>query len=284
MSGPGRLIRQVSRHLLRQKGLSLGSFLVLTIVLILVDLLWVASITINGQYRQILRQVRMEIFISDDVPDSALTIIDRSLRSVEGVASVEFISKDEAARVLEEDLGAGILGGLEANPLPRSFMLSFAQAKSLNDLEALEGRLKKLSGIDAVEFGRSWIERVERIERLLRRVVFGVGALILCIVLLTMANTNRLTAWSKSKDFFQLKLLGAGPTYLLYPFLAEGFLSAGAAAVLGWALLWYVNGQVTFSAVSVVLPGLSEIIIYSFLAGFTGMVGAYLGIRRLLLS
>jgi len=284
MTGPGRLIRQVSRHLLRQKGLSLGSFLVLAIILILVDLLWVASITINGQYRQILRQVRMELFVSDDVPDSALIILDRSLRSVEGVAAVEFISKDEAARVLAEDLGAGILDGLEANPLPRSFILSFARTKSLNELETLKNRLTKLSGIDAVEFGRSWIERVERIERLLRRVLFGAGALILCIVLLTMANTNRLTAWSKSKDFFQLKLLGAGPTYLLYPFLAEGFLSAGAAAILGWGLLWYVSSHVTFSAVSVVLPGLSEIIIYSFLAGLTGMIGAYLGIRRLLLS
>lgn len=284
MTGLGRLIRQISRHLLRQKGLSIGSFLVLVVILILVDLLWVASLSINEQYQQILRQVRMELFISNGFPDSSLAVIDRSLRSVEGVASVEFISKDEAAQALASELGTGILDGLEANPLPRSFILSFDQAKSLNELDILANRLKKLSGIDAIEFGRSWIERVERIERLLRRVVFGVGALIICIMLLTMANTNRLTAWSKSKDFFQLKLLGAGSSYLLCPFLAEGFLSAGAAAVLGWVLLWYLNGQMTFTAVTVVLPEMSEIIIYSILAGLTGMLGAYLGIRRLLLS
>jgi cell division protein FtsX len=99
-----------------------------------------------------------------------------------------------------------------------------------------------------------------------------------------MANTNRLTARSKSTDFFQLKLLGAGPSYLLYPFLAEGFLSAFIAAVLGWAAMYYLAGRVSVATITLVLPSVFDVAIYALLAGLTGMAGAYLGIRRLLIS
>jgi len=284
MIRPGRFIKQISRHIGREKRLSLGSFLVLAIVLILIDFFWIASMNLNEQYRQILRTVRMELFLADAVPDNAVSVIEKALSSLEDVASVSFVSKEEAARILEDDLGPGILEGLGENPLPRSFVISFGRIKSLEELDNLAGTLKRLEGVEDIEFGRSWIQKVENIGRNLRRGGYVVGGLILFIVLLTMANTNRLTARSKSKDFFQLRLLGAGPSYLIYPFLAEGYLSAFIAAGLGWVVLIYLIEQVSFSYFTIILPGWNEVLVYSVLAGVTGVIGAYLGIRRLLIS
>lgn len=284
MNRPGRFLRQIRRHFRREKRLSVGSFLVLAIVLILIDLFWIASINITQQYSEILRTVKMELFMSDSIADSAMAIIEESLRSLDQVASVQYISKEEAARLLENDLGPGILEGLDENPLPRSFVLNFGRTQSLESLDVLAARLSRLEGVDTIEFGRAWIQKVENIGRNLRRVVYVVGGLILFVVLLTMANTNRLTARSKSRDFFQLKLLGAGPSYLIYPFLAEGFLSAFVAAALGWLILLYLAAQMTFATFTLVMPEVNEIIIYAVLAGVTGMIGAYLGIRRLLIT
>jgi cell division transport system permease protein len=284
MIRPGRFLRQINRHMRREKRLSLGSFLVLAIVLVLVDLFWIGSGTINHEYRQLLSNVRMEVFLSDTVPDSVLTIVKNALESFEGVSSIDFISKDEAARMLENQFGSGILDGLDENPLPRSFVLHFNHLLHLGELDAMEMRLKRLEGVDAVEFGRPWIEKIEHSGRLLQRIGIIVGAIILFVVLLTMANTNRLTARSKSGDFFQLKLLGAGPAYVLYPFLAEGFLSAFVAAGLGWVLVYYLGRQVSFSSFTLFFPTVQDVAVYSVAAGLTGMMGAYLGIRRLLIS
>jgi len=284
MIRPDRFVRQISRHIRREKRLSLGSFLVLAIVLILIDLFWIASGTITQQYHELLGSVRMELFISDAVPDSALAVMELAVSSVEGEAAVAYVSREEAAQFLENELGAGILDGLQENPLPRSFVIFFDQSKSLDQLDALEKRLQRLEGIEAIEFGRPWIEKVEKAARNFRRVGYIIGGIILFVVLLTMANTNRLTARSKSTDFFQLKLLGAGPSYLLYPFLAEGFLSAFIAAVLGWAAMYYLAGRVSVATIALVLPSVFDVAIYAVLAGLTGTAGAYLGIRRLLIS
>jgi len=284
MIRPGRFLRQISRHIGREKRLSLGSFLVLAIALILIDLFWIASINLNQQYREILRSVRMEVFMTDAVPDSVISVIDKALTSLDDVSSVHYISKDDAAQILEDDLGAGILEGLGENPLPRSFVISFGRIKNLEELDNLAANIKRLGGVDDIEFGREWIEKVENIGRNLRRGGYAVGGLILFVVILTMANTNRLTARSKSKDFFQLRLLGAGPSYLIYPFLAEGFLAAFIAAGLGWIILLYLFDQVSFADFTIMLPDLTEVLVYSLLAGLTGIIGAYLGIRRLLIS
>jgi cell division transport system permease protein len=284
MIRPRRFFRQIGRHVMREKRLSFGSFLVLAIVLILIDIFWIASINITRQYDEILRKAKMELFLSGALPDSLVPVLKSSLLLVEEVDSISFVSKEMAARILENDLGPGILDELEDNPLPRSFTLHFNRSLSLNELDTLYGRLVKMEGVEAIEFGRPWIEKMENFGSTLRIVGYAAGALILFVVLLTMANTNRLTARSKSQDFFQLKLLGAGPSYLVYPFLAEGFLSAFIAAALGWAFVIYIADKVTFAAFVLTLPGLDKILIYSLLAGLTGMAGAYLGIRRFLIS
>ncbi len=284
MIRPGRFFRQIGRHIMREKRLSLGSFLVLAIVLILIDIFWIASINITRQYDEILKKVKMELFLSKALPDSLVPVLKSSLLSIEEVDSISFVSKEMAARILENDLGPGILDELEDNPLPRSFTLHFNRSLSLNELDILQSRLVKMEGVEAIEFGRPWIEKVENFGRTLRIVGYAAGALILFVVLLTMANTNRLTARSKSQDFFQLKLLGAGPSYLVYPFLAEGFLSAFIGAALGWAFIIYAADKVTFAAFVLTLPGLDKILIYGLLAGLTGMAGAYLGIRRFIIA
>ena len=284
MIRPGRFFRQIGRHIMREKRLSLGSFLVLAIVLILIDIFWIASINITRQYDEILKKVKMELFLSKALPDSLVPVLKSSLLSIEEVDSISFVSKEMAARILENDLGPGILDELEDNPLPRSFTLHFNRSLSLNELDILQSRLVKMEGVEAIEFGRPWIEKVENFGRTLRIVGYAAGALILFVVLLTMANTNRLTARSKSQDFFQLKLLGAGPSYLVYPFLAEGFLSAFIGAALGWAFIIYAADKVTFAAFVLTLPGLDKILIYGLLAGLTGTAGAYLGIRRFIIA
>ena len=279
-----RLMRPVGHHILQDKMISLGSFLVLLIALILIDFFWVASINVNQQYEEALKTVRMEIYLSDSVPEALLPAMKQGLLSYKEVDSVGFVSKEEAGRLLEADLGAGILEDLGENPLPRSLVVHFGRGINLATLDEIQNHAAKMSGVTAIEYGRPWIEKVENIGRGFRRIGYLVGSLILFVVLLTMANTNRLTARSKSHDFFQLQLLGAGPMYLVYPFLADGFLSGFVAALLGWMLLFYIAGQMMSSGFTPVFPSLGQILIYSVLAGLAGVFGAYLGIRKLLVS
>lgn len=274
------MIRQVIRHIGREKWLFLGSVLVLAILLLLVDMFWIASLSLEAQYRQVMSTVAVETYLNDAVPEDNLPALERALKAIPDVASVVYVSKTDAAGILESDLGEGILDVLEENPLPRSFILRFNRPMTLASLDECAGRIKAMAGIDAVEFGRPWIEKMERLGRNLHQAMYLLGALIVFVVLLTLASTNRLSAKGKASDFFQLKLLGAGPSYLIIPFLAEGFLSGLLAALLSWGAIFYVAGNITIAAFALDFPSPAGVLIYVVAAGVIAMTGAYLGIRK----
>ncbi|MFH1699753.1 MAG: permease-like cell division protein FtsX [Candidatus Zixiibacteriota bacterium] len=283
MNAAKQLVWQIYKHAGREKRLSLGSFLVILIVLMMVDFFWIATININSHYDSLIRTVKMEVFVADDYPDSLLSMLEITFYELADIAATEYISREDAARILETDLGPEFMGGLDENPLPRSIIINFKEGKTLNELDEIAAAINRLESVQAVDFGRTWIEKVENFGRNLSRIGYFIGGLILIVVLLTMANTNRLTARTKSSEFLQLRLLGAGPSYLLYPFLAEGFFSALIAAIMGWLVIIYLSQQITFEEFDLIFPNFEQLAIYCLAAAVTGMIGAYLGIRRFLL-
>ncbi|NMC45189.1 MAG: hypothetical protein GYA46_14810 [candidate division Zixibacteria bacterium] len=278
------MIRQVLGHIGREKWLFLGSVLVLAILLLLVDIFWIASLSLDAQMRQVTGAVAMEIYLNDSIPEADLSALETALKAIPDAAAVAFVSKDDAAGILEADLGEGILDVLEENPLPRSYVVRFRGPMTLAGLDAAAGRIKAMAGIDAVEFGRPWIEKMERLGRHLHRAMYFLGALIVFVVLLSLAGTNRLSAKGKSADFFQLRLLGAGPAYLTFPFLAKGFLAGFAAAALSWAGGYYLAARITFTSLTVTLPSMGEVVAFTLAAALVAMLGAYLGIRKYVTS
>ncbi len=277
----GRLFfKQIFRHAGREKRLSLGSFLVMLIILLLLDIFWVGSLNINYQYRELLSGVKMEIFLDNLFPEENLPDLRLALREFEGVSMVKYISAKEAALILTDQLGPGLIEGLDSNPLPRSFEIQFGKLLTLEQLDSMRDNIHRIGYIDLVEYQRPWIAKMEKIGNNLQIAGYIIGGVILWIVLLTTANTHRLTARSKSRDFAQLKLLGAGPDYLLYPFLAEGFGSTLIAALLGWAGIFYLASRISLANFPLLMPDLDQVVIFSLVAGLTGLAGAYLGIRK----
>ncbi len=278
------MMRQVFRHIGREKWLFLGSVLVLAILLLLVDLFWIASLSLEAQFRQVMSTVSVEVYLTDTIPDANLALMETALKAVTDVGSVAFVSKADAAGILEADLGTGILEALEENPLPQSFILRFRRVMTLDALDDTAQRIKTMAGVETVEFGRPWIEKMERLSRNLHQTMYLLGGLIVFVVLLTLASTNRLSAKGKAADFFQLRLLGAGPSYLIIPFLAEGFLAGLIAAALSWGAIFYFAGSITIAAFSLILPSPGEVVVFALAAGLVAMIGAYLGIRKYVIA
>lgn len=274
------MIRQVLMHIGREKWLFLGSALVLAVLLLLVELFWIATLSLDAQTRQVMSAVAMEIYLNDSIPDAGLPAMEMALKAIPDVDTVTFVSKDDAAGILEADLGAGLLDVLEENPLPRSFVLRFRRPMTLAALDAAAERIDALAGVEAVEFGRPWIEKMERLNRNLHQAMYFLGGLIVFVVLLSLAGTNRLSAKGKAVDLFQMGLLGAGPAHLTFPFLAEGFMAGLLAAVLSWAGVYYLAGNITFVSLPLTLPSVHEIIVFTLTSALVATAGACLGIRK----
>lgn len=103
---------------------------------------------------------------------------------------------------------------------------------------------------------------------------------------LLMINTFRIVIFSRKSEIFIARLVGADMSFIMTPFLIEGFLLALWASIISIILFVLVLSKITF------LPG-GTIFLYLYnnvlgfeilIAGLVGILGAFIAIRRYLVS
>src|SRR5207253_11178451 len=121
------------------------------------------------------------------------------------------------------------------NPLPASVEIRPRAPLAAPSLRVLAAELEQLPGVQEVEFGREWLDKLEALGRGLRAFAAGALVVVLGAALLVVANTIRLAVYARRDEIEIMKLVGATDGYVRAPFLMEGALQGliGAALALG---------------------------------------------------
>ncbi len=260
---------------------ALGSVLSLFLLFLLFDLVWIASYSINGFYNKIISEIEIEVFLDNTVPDSTMTIIGEIIGDLEGIDSIEYISRDNARSKLNDLMGVDLLEGFENNPLPRSIIIIF-EPNYLNsqNLDALNQALKRMAGVSDIFYPSNWLARAEYTKLVISEILILLGIVISIAVLLNIIQIIVLSARTRTEEIVQLQLMGAGSGFLATPYIIEGIFYALAASVIGWILIYYAIDLYTFRNIEIILPSLEERSYFCMATFLIGMIGGYLGIRR----
>jgi len=259
----------------------LGSILSLFLLLLLFDLAWVSSLSAYRYYDMQISEIEVEVFLTEDVADTTVPVIADAMAKISGVKKVEFVSRQNARDRLNDIMGVDLLEGLDENPLPRSFVISF-EPDYLNteNLSIFIQNLNRMRGVDEIMFPNLWLEKAELSKRLIGDFLVLLGTLILIAVMLNSIHAIILSARTRMEELVQMQLLGAGPVFLAIPFILEGIFYALAAAVAGWIVMYYGMELLTFRDIEIITPSFLEIAYFCLITAAVGMIGGYIGIRR----
>lgn len=279
----GHVARELGRSLYRNPMTALGSFLSLALVFLLFDLFWISAGTVDLFYSELLSQLKMEVFIARDMPESDLEEMQRRIMTMEGVTSVEHVSQKMAREELTRLIGADLLAGKDsANPLPQSFLLTFdGEHLSQFQLEATEDTVLQIPGVSEVFYSRIWLKKAESTKAILGDIGLVLGGLILLTAFLSSINFIRLMTRARARGFQQMLLQGASKWFISLPFLLEGFIVAGVSASLGWLTVWYVHTRIEITVINIVIPPTSETALFCLVAGVVGAISGFLGVRKM---
>jgi cell division transport system permease protein len=199
-----------------------------------------------------------------------------------------------AAQALEEfQAFSGVsdaLAHLQSNPLPASLRIVLREAADADELERLATRLRASPGVDEVSIEKTWLERVQAMTEILRRLGWVLAALFGLGAVLVTATSVRLAIEARLEELKVMKLVGASNAYIRRPFLYFGLyygLGGGlAAAMLISAVLRVVETPLTVLLGSygenVALTGLNAAFFGGLLVlgGAFGVCGALLAARQ----
>lgn len=233
------------------------------------------------------RGVSIVLFLEDNLHTSKIENLRTEISEMLEVDNILYIPKEEALKKLKTQLKnqEGILEGLETNPLPASFEIRLKpRFQNIQSIRTLAQRLKGFRGIDEVQYGEAWIERLMTGFSLIKLVTLAIFGLLFVSTVFIISNTIKLTIYARREELEIMRLVGATNLFIKCPFYIEALLQGLVGAVLAVAILFGIYclfvSKVQVGSLSIsFLP--SDVILGIIGAGIgLGLFGSLVSLRR----
>ena len=188
--------------------------------------------------------------------EAAILAIRREIEALAAVREVNYVSAEEALAVFQDKHrnDPTVLASLEElgeeNPLPATLNV---KARNPSDFSGIAKFLqeKNFPGVEKINYfeNQKVIERLSAVVRGVRSL--GVAAVLVLgfVAVLVAFNTVRLAIYTAREEISIMKLVGATNWYIRGPFMIEGFLHGGiaalATALLFFPLVWLASAKLT---------------------------------------
>ncbi|MCP5187284.1 MAG: cell division protein [Pseudomonadales bacterium] len=234
---------------------------------------------------------QISLFLHDEVSDERARELQTELSARADVSVSRFVSREEALEEFRSLSGfADVLSSLQANPLPHLIVVAPAQDSDQLAAAGLRAELEAYPDVAQAVLDMEWLQRLNSLMMLGRRLVWAVAGLLILGVLLILGNTIRLAIESRREEIVIVKLVGGSNAFVRRPFLYTGLwygVGGGLfAGLLVGASLWFLQDTVAELARLYqsdfrlrglgIMGGLNLII----LGGMLGLAGAWLAVSR----
>ncbi len=146
------------------------------------------------------------------------------------VEQVYYESSEEAfSRFQEQFANSPILENVTAAALPESFRIKLYDPE---DYSLLATALSDAAGVEVVRDQKRLLDNFFTVLNGLQALALGVAAAMLVVTTLLVANTMRVSAFSRRRETGIMKLVGASNYYIRLPFLLEAAIAATVGGII----------------------------------------------------
>lgn len=217
--------------------MSLASVAVLMSCLVMIGSAFMLFLNVDALLQNIQAQNVIMVFAELNADDAAVEQLRTDIGKVDNIASVEFVSKADAYKQVVSSLGdnASILNGVDDSFLPDGFKVTVSDmeffTKTVNDL-------RSLPNVYSIQQNSDLASRLEKIRTAVSYISIGIVVLLLVVAIFIIANTIKITMFSRKLEISIMKAVGATNSFIRWPFLVEGVTLGLIAAVLAWGILY----------------------------------------------
>lgn len=207
----------------RNRTMALASAGTIVLCLLILGMSYSVGTNIDYMIEQIESKFGITAYIEDGLSEIAILSLKNKVETMPNVASVTYISKDEALKSFSQDNEDASLFAMfkEDNPLPASFEITAADIKNQSELVK---EIQNLEGIEEAVYLKHETEAFIHIRNTVNYVCYAIIICLVVVGLLLMSNTIKLTVYVRKREINIMKYVGATDSFIRIPFLIEGVL------------------------------------------------------------
>lgn len=271
----------------RNRTSTLITIFTVSISLLLLGVFTVITVNFSSLVDNIRDRVEIEVFLKERLTPAQHDRTGELLSAIEGVESVKYISKEEAAKIFQKEIGESFEGILDSNPLPASYRLRLSEGyKNSDAVDQIVGKARNIWTVDQVVYRKQFLSLIDKRGKAFQFATLFIGIVLAISAIVLVANTIKLTIYAKRETIRTMKLVGATPMFIRMPFLLEGLfhgLIGGllASVLIALAFTFFIQPLGDDLLIHINL----SVIFYFFLTmmgGLLGLLGSVLSVGHFL--
>ena len=168
-----------------------------------------------------------DIILQDDITEIQIQDLQKKLNSAPFTKFTSYISKADAAKQLEIELGQNPEEFLGFNPLPAMLVVNLnAQYASVDSLVIIESQVSNFSNkIEEIEYRKPLLHLVNENITKIGFILLVITIPLLLISFALISNTIQLIIYSKRFLIYTMQLVGAKKGFIRKPFIKSNIIS-----------------------------------------------------------
>lgn len=210
----------------------------ISLVLFLLGIIGLLFLNAQRLSEYVKENLGFTVMVNENSREAEVQRLQKTLNASSYVREANYVSQDEAAEILEEELGEDFVDFLGYNPLLSSIEVKvYAEYANPDSMAVIEEEVMNFPQVKEVYYQKNLLHAVnDNIEKI-SLVLGGFAILLMIIAIALINNTIRLSVYSRRFLIKTMQLVGATRGFIRRPFLVTGILNGLAGATIAIILL-----------------------------------------------
>jgi cell division transport system permease protein len=287
------------RNFWRNGWLSTATVAIMTLALIVFGGLILFGVITHQAAASIENKIDISVYFQTTTSEDEILNIQQSLQSLPEVASVSYISRDQALATFEQNHAndptvSQAINELDTNPLEASLNVKATDPSQYAAIASYLASPDLTQYIDSVSYTQNQ-DIIDRLAKIISTVESGGWLITIILALiagLVVFNTIRLAIYSNRDEIGVMRVVGASNSLVRGPFVVDGMLCGTLAAI---ASMMVITPSLYFISpyLDIFIPGLNifqyfythffQLLLYELLFGVViGGLSSFFAVRRYL--
>lgn len=286
------LTKEGFRNIRVHKLMTVASVTVMLSCLLLIGGAYLIYVNIQSVINRVGEQNVVMVFIEDDATGDEESALGSSIKGLPNVRECTFVSRDESYSDILYDMGesASVLSGIGSDFLPNAYKVTISDMAQFDNTVS---QIKSLDNVLTVRENGELAAKLASIQRAVGLISIAIVVILLIVSLFIIANTVRITMFSRSLEISIMKAVGATNWFIRWPFLVEGIIIGIISAAFAYGIIFglYAIAEKVFAEMFAILGNTmvpfrdgAIVLLFAFLATgvLTGAFGSLISLGKYL--
>ncbi len=218
LSSMNYLFRQGMKNIWTHRIMSLASFCILMVSLLLIGSAIIFVSNINVFIGSVENKNEVIIFLDDGLSDDQIEQMGSKLKNMDNVSECFFYSRDAAFEDLKKDMGDyddlfQYIG--DESPLPDSYRI---RVKNIGSMSSTLMSVNRLEGIYSVKAPNDFVNILTELRGFVSVIFAALMTALVIVCLVIISNTARASVDMRKREISIMKLVGATNSFIKIPF------------------------------------------------------------------